>query len=176
VDPREPSAGFIASHAQTEDVRERWDWTALADVAHREAHAVARRSSDADDAAQRALLRAWRFASSCRSPDQPQPWVRSIARREALRGLTDATRKAEVELVAAHHPVAEAPSRREEVLDVRRAVGWLEPQDRLLFLLHYWQGLSVDDAARTLAIPVGTAKIRLRRGRGRLRTFLAWEE
>ncbi len=101
--------------------------------------------------------------------------MRSIARREALRGLSDATRRSEVELADEHHERVDPPSRPEEALDVRRAVGWLEPQDRRLFLLHYWGGLSVDDAARTLAMPVGTAKIRLQRGRGRLRGFLAPE-
>jgi len=160
-------------HAPRNDVRERWDWSALADVAHREALAVARRPADADDAAQRALLRAWRFASSCHAPDRPQPWVRAIARREALRGLTDAAHRAEVALTDDHQPAAEAPAGTEDALDVRRAVAWLEPQDRRLFVLHYWCGLSVVDAARMLRMPVGTAKVRLHRGRGRLRGFLS---
>jgi RNA polymerase sigma-70 factor, ECF subfamily len=64
---------------------ERWDWRALGAVALRETKRVLRNRADAEDAAQEAVVRAYRARSTCQTPEAPEAWIASIARREAHR-------------------------------------------------------------------------------------------
>src|SRR3954447_15201499 len=69
---------------RTRNVHE-WDWGAVSDLCLRETRRVLGPGSEADDAAQEATIRAWRYRASCRDPAKPEPWIAGIARREALR-------------------------------------------------------------------------------------------
>jgi RNA polymerase sigma-70 factor (ECF subfamily) len=53
------------------------------------------------------------------------------------------------------------------------AVTSLPAAERDALLLHVWEGLSYDEVADALSIPVGTVRSRLNRARGRLREFAA---
>jgi RNA polymerase sigma-70 factor (ECF subfamily) len=53
--------------------------------------------------------------------------------------------------------------------DVRAAVNALPDAERDALLLAAWEGLSYDDIAAALSIPVGTVRSRLNRARGKLR-------
>lgn len=55
---------------------------------------------------------------------------------------------------------------------VRRAVAELPPRYRALVVLYYLDEMDLADAAETLGIPVGTAKVRLFRARALLRARL----
>src|SRR5919199_1624958 len=63
----------------------RWDWGAVHAICLREARRVLGADPAAEDAAQEATFRAWRYSTQCRSPDPPIAWLATIARREALR-------------------------------------------------------------------------------------------
>ncbi|MBI4231378.1 MAG: RNA polymerase sigma factor, partial [Planctomycetes bacterium] len=52
------------------------------------------------------------------------------------------------------------------------ALEHLRPRQRDALLLHYSEGLSVEDVANSLGIPVGTAKTEMHRGRMKLRSLL----
>ncbi|HEY3141724.1 MAG TPA: RNA polymerase sigma factor [Acidimicrobiales bacterium] len=52
-------------------------------------------------------------------------------------------------------------------------VSSLPEPERDALLLHVWEGLSYDEVAETLGIPVGTVRSRLHRARGRLRELVA---
>jgi RNA polymerase sigma-70 factor (ECF subfamily) len=52
---------------------------------------------------------------------------------------------------------------------VAEAVTSLPEPERDALVLHVWEGLSYDDVALALAIPVGTVRSRLNRARNRLR-------
>ena len=159
------------AHRGPPPVAWRWDWTALHDVALKEARAVLRDDHAAQDAAQEAALRAWRNAAACRAPGAPEAWVRTIARREALRLVGPATLtlygdEAVADATAA--PDDEAVVR----ADVARAVGGLSEHERVVVVRHYWDDLTRVQIAEAMRVPVGTVKIRLHRTRGRLRGVL----
>jgi RNA polymerase sigma factor (sigma-70 family) len=59
-----------------------------------------------------------------------------------------------------------------EMIDLRDAVRTLDPRDRALLVLHYWQHFTIAECARELGIPEGTAKSRLNRALARLRKRL----
>ena len=66
-----------------------WDWTNVRALCLRETRRVLGASSAADDAAQEAAIRAWHHRGRCRTPARPDPWIATIARREAFRTLSE---------------------------------------------------------------------------------------
>jgi RNA polymerase sigma-70 factor (ECF subfamily) len=148
-------------------------------VATREARRYLATAYDVDEVVQEALVRAWRRRASCRGADR-LPWMRQIARNEALRLLERRRRRSEHELLddatlLATIPDDEAAEQQEELLlqlEVARALERLSVADRRLLALRYERDLSQPEVARMLGIPEGTVKIRLHRLRGRLRKAL----
>jgi RNA polymerase sigma-70 factor (ECF subfamily) len=119
----------------------------------------------AEDAAQEALVRAWRHRAACGNPRAPEAWVRSISRREALRIVG---RPRHLELVGEEREDRASAAPAPSAVDVRRAVGVLGEIDRRLVLRFYWAGQADHEIARDLGMPVGTVKVRLHRARMRL--------
>lgn len=119
-------------------------------------------------------MRAWRRRAACRTPHDPLPWMRVIARREALRHLA---RRADVALPgedmgalpAAPDPAPDAAER----VDLRRAVAALAQAERQVVWLRYAADLTQPGVAQMLAIPEGTVKVRLHRARQHLREALS---
>jgi RNA polymerase sigma-70 factor, ECF subfamily len=148
-------------------------------TATREARRFLLATHDVDEAVQEALVRAWRRRSSCRGADQ-MPWMRQIARNEALRLLDRRRRRDEHELLDdATVLAAIADDEGARVQDglllrmqVQQAMRRLSVADRQLLALRYERDLSQPEVARMLGIPEGTVKIRLHRLRGRLRKAL----
>lgn len=128
-------------------------------------------SETAEDAAQESVIRAWRRADTCRDPARPEPWLRAIARREALRALTRSAVERERELtddLAGEDPVDPIDS----AVDLRRALAQLTMPEREVIVRHYWQDKRCEEIAHELACPLGTVKVRLHRGRNKLRAAL----
>ena len=154
--------------------RTSWDWEALRQVSLREARRILRCADQAEDAAQDAVIRAWRFRRSCRDSGDPRPWVASIARREALRRAAQSRGESggQVALAemdpGAHEQIEAAPLR----LDVMQAVGSLAPVERRLLELRYRRDLTQREVAAELGMPEGTVKVKLHRLRGLLRERL----
>jgi RNA polymerase sigma-70 factor (ECF subfamily) len=147
-----------------------WDWAALGNLCLREAQRILGPSASADDAAQEAVIRAWRRRDRCRTPERPEPWIATIARREALRaGL----RMLDYSELPASVAAPDATATRVAELAVRQAVGNLQNDDRILLFARYWCDLTQEDVAATLGLPEGTVKVRLHRVRGALREVLA---
>jgi RNA polymerase sigma-70 factor, ECF subfamily len=144
-----------------------WDWSHFHRLALRETRSVLGATADAEDAAQEAVLRAWRRRATCR--DAPAAWIRAIARHEALR--LAARGRQELPLDDSHEAVA--PQAGPDLPDLRAAVGALDDADRLLLWLRYWADLTQPEVARVAAVPEGTVKVRLHRARERLRLALS---
>jgi RNA polymerase sigma factor (sigma-70 family) len=148
-----------------------WDWGRVRDVCLRETRRVLGNASPAaDDAAQDATIRAWRPRGRCRTPSRPEPWVATIARREALRVLAQRS-----ELSSGSHEIADTRQDLGDLagsLDVRRAVRAMDSQDRRLLVGHYWQDLSNSELAMQLGLAEVTVRVRLHRLRRQLRDIL----
>jgi RNA polymerase sigma-70 factor (ECF subfamily) len=61
------------------------------------------------------------------------------------------------------------------VLDLRRALSAITPDERELLTLRYGCDLTQPDIARALDIPEGTVKVRLHRARRRVRSVMEEE-
>ena len=150
-----------------------WDWAELRRFCFSQALRVVGCPETADEAAQEAILRAWRHRDSCRQPDRPFGWLRRIAHNEAVRL---AGRRPNEVLV--DEPLA-APGGRtdeQESLDsgllFRGIVGTLSRADQELAWLRYYEDLSCAKLAEHFGLSEATVKVRLHRLRRRLKERL----
>jgi RNA polymerase sigma-70 factor (ECF subfamily) len=156
-----------------------WNWNLMRAAATREAWRFLGTAHDVDEVVQEALVRAWRRRATCRGDDQ-MPWMRQIARNEALRLIARSRRRSEHELLEEAERVEgavaiDAGQAEDDLLlrmDVAQLVGGLSVADRQLLALRYEHDLTQPEVAQMLGIPEGTVKIRLHRLRGRLRKAL----
>ncbi len=142
------------------------------DRAYRLAGFILGDAADAEDATQDALVRAWRSIGSVRDPDGFRPWFDRILvnvcrdrlrRRQRVRftplaGMDD--------LVSARDPFG-AVLDRDEVL---ARLKLLNPDERVVVVLHYWADLTLVAVAERLGWPIGTVKSRLHRALDRMAT------
>lgn len=131
---------------------------------------LVRESTDAEDVAQEALIRAWRHHNCLRDPDLFLPWLARITQREAARER-DARRPAE-ELPDDLPTIDESLARVELRADLDRAVRVLDERERLLVRLRYEEDLTQPAIAARLGMPEGTVKVLLHRARRKLRLAL----
>ena len=102
------------------------------------------------------------------------PWVRSIARNEALRIAAQRSRSAQRELHDARgaaRPRGSARVRRRgaDAVGERAPASRSAKPDRNLLKLRYEEDLTNPEIARRLGMPEGTVKVRLHRLRVRLK-------
>jgi RNA polymerase sigma-70 factor, ECF subfamily len=147
-----------------------WSWRRLHTVSAQEARRVLGPCPLAEDAAQDALVRAWTHRHACRTPERPEPWMRAIARREALRLSSRASP------VPAGAVPEEAPAPAAEPsllrLQVQAALDELPLDDRRLIVGRYWHDLRDRELASLLGVEETTVRVRLHRIRRRLRQNL----
>jgi RNA polymerase sigma-70 factor (ECF subfamily) len=130
----------------------------------------------AEDAAQEAFIRAWRGLSRYRPRSPFRNWLYRIATNVALDALRRERETVDIDglLLAASEPGPEAAVEGEERGErVQRAVLALPPASRAVVVLREYEGLSYQEIAQTLDIPVGTVMSRLNYARNRLREALA---
>src|SRR4051794_14009892 len=133
----------------------------------------------AEEATQQTFVQAWQAAHSFDPSRQLGPWLATIARRVAI----DVHRR---EALRAHSGLEDATLERSDVLtipdaaastfdawEVRRAVGELPPDEREVVRLQHLDGLTHNEIATKLDIPVGTVKSRSARAYGRLAVALS---
>ena len=127
----------------------------------------------AEEAAQEAIVRAWRHRSSCRQPDQPFGWLRRIARNEAVRV---ASRQPNEVLVDEPLASSNGGSMDDEALENRLLfsgiLGTLSEADQELARLRYYEDLTCAKLAEHFGLSEATVKVRLHRLRRRLRQRL----
>ena len=126
----------------------------------------------ARDAVQEAMVRAWRDLPTLRDVERFDAWLHRLLVHACLDLVRRRKRRAiEVELTPLHAPSAADFSGDlvdRDLLD--RALRALQPDWRAIVVLHYYLGMPMPDVAAALRIPLGTAKSRLHRAIGVLRT------
>ena len=154
--------------------RSGWDWEELRQSALSTSLQVLRSRHDAEDAAQEAILRAWRAQARCKGTECPVPWIGRIARNEALRlgARLSVRQRAEgvgLEDVCQRVTDGSAPSGVTPETAVLDAVGNLRGSEAELVRLRYVEDLEYSTIAERLDLPLGTVKVRLHRLHTRLR-------
>ena len=167
---RRARTGDAAAFAELVDTR--------IDRCYRLAWSVLSNDADAADATQDALVSAWRQLPRLRDPAAFDGWLNRIVANAALMTRRHRVRLREVSVKPAFpgdqsttpEPPQDAHAKTEAdaVVDsdaISRAFDRLRPQDRMILALHHVEERPVAEIARSLGIPVGTAKWRLHAAR-----------
>jgi RNA polymerase sigma factor (sigma-70 family) len=146
------------------------------EVMFRVAYLIVRNAADAEDAAQDALIKAWRAVGRFRREAPVRPWLLTIAANEARNRRRAAGRRERLALRAAASPSGEAAPSPEELTvaaaERRRLLEALEqlPEgQRLVLECRYLLSLSEEETAAALHIRRGTVKSRAARAIEELR-------
>lgn len=151
------------------------------------AYAFTRHWSDADDLAQEALLKAYRAIGSFEGRAALATWLYSVTRSVCLdhyRGKLAHARSAEDPLEDhAEHAAAPLHAGPDGVLEAKgeaerlwRALKTLSAEFRVPLVLFEIEGLGYEEIAHVEAVPIGTIRSRLSRGRQQLKALLAEAE
>ena len=141
--------------------------------AYRTAGHILGSAADAEEAAQEAILHAWRAWPTMRDPDRFGAWFERIVVNACLDQVRrrHGVRLVDLELappIHGHDPFAVGQARDE----VGRALAALPVDQRAVVVLRFWRELSLDEIADRLGVPPGTVKSRLHYGLRTLRTAM----
>jgi len=139
------------------------------------ARTLTRNPHDADDLVQLALERALTRLKQWRPDTKLESWMFGIIKNAWIDELRARGRRAKVfapEEAAEH--VGDASSEAQmELLSMQSAMERLPDEQRLVVALVLVEGLSYQDAADVLEVPIGTVTSRLARGRATLESILS---
>jgi RNA polymerase sigma-70 factor, ECF subfamily len=136
--------------------------------------------ADAQDAAQEAMLRAFRSFSSFQERSELGTWLYRIAHNICLDSLKRAQKRYESASLdamrdAGFDPSSGSPTPEDAYLRssdqemLREAVSTLPDREQALLLLRYGDGMSYLEIARVMRLPLGTVKSALNRAKEALR-------
>ncbi|MFF2372420.1 RNA polymerase sigma factor [Agromyces sp. NPDC058110] len=126
---------------------------------------------DAEDAAAEVFAQAWRRRDEAAHVFSIA-WLYSTLRNvvgNQYRGRTRHARRVEQAETNHRDPAAGAS---DDALDVRTAVNRLDPADRELIWMAFWEDLTRDEMAEILGCSAATLRVRLHRAKKRLETAL----
>jgi RNA polymerase sigma-70 factor (ECF subfamily) len=143
--------------------------------------------SNAEDAAQEALMRAWRGWQGLRDPESVRSWLlritanvchtwqaRSLGVERRMTQSLDAREEDAARLQITTDDVG--TSAHADSLDLRSAVATLSDEFRTVVLLRYFAGLDATEIGAMLDVPPATVRTRLRRALLAMRDILGVEE
>jgi RNA polymerase sigma-70 factor, ECF subfamily len=145
----------------------------------RYAWALTRNRERADDLVQDTLGRAlikehlWEPGTNLRA------WLFAIMHNQnvnSVRRDMRASAAVDIEQVSETLPATTDPTASRQMLELERALARLPLEQRQAILLVGLEGMSYEDTAAILSIPIGTVRSRLSRGRDALRKLLNMEE
>jgi RNA polymerase sigma-70 factor, ECF subfamily len=138
------------------------------------AYRVLRDLDQAEDAVQVALVSAWRDLPTLREPDRFDAWLTRLLIR-ACYGEARRQRRWSASIRVMPNDGATSPDMALAVADrdqLDRGFRRLPTDQRAVFVLHHYVGLTLVEIAQTLDIPLGTAKSRLHYATQTLRAAL----
>jgi RNA polymerase sigma-70 factor (ECF subfamily) len=148
---------------------------------YRTAYGLTRNASDADDLSQEAFVRAYQALGRFRAGEPLSPWLTRITVNLAFSLFRRRKRRPETSL----EPLVEAGrqwageddpaanvEKHEHDRHVNDAFAELSEEHRVALVLRVVDGLSYDEIAKTLNVPIGTVMSRLSRARSDLKQRL----
>jgi RNA polymerase sigma-70 factor (ECF subfamily) len=147
---------------------------AVGDRLHAVAHRILRDISLAEDATQQALLNVWRDLPQLRDPARFEAWSYRLLVR-ACYAEARRTRRwtPNLRLLPADEPaVADGTSLVNDRDQLERGFRRLSIDHRAVVVLHHYLGLSLEEVAESLGVPIGTVRSRLHHAMRGLRAAL----
>jgi len=125
--------------------------------------------SQVEDAAQESFIRAFTALKKLRKPESFCSWLLGIAGRVAQEQFRELKRRKQDPEIANSLIAGNADSRDHEDNNLDEAIATLPETYRQVILLRYFEGLSCQEVAQRLEMPLGTVTKTLSRAYGMLR-------
>ncbi len=140
------------------------------------ARSVVQDDALADDVTQETFIKVWKHIDSFRGESSLRSWILRIAHNTAVSTLRSIRDSATDPNKLSHDfdpiPTTRVVEGRLAADDLRAALEQLDDLTREIVVLREVEGMSYDEIAETLDVPVPTVKTRLLRGRRRLGVLL----
>ncbi|MGH9641362.1 MAG: RNA polymerase sigma factor, partial [Terriglobales bacterium] len=147
-------------------------------LAYRVALGVLRNTAEAEDAAQEAMLRAYRNFNRLQDREAFRAWLVRAAWRLSLDRIRAAKRRERREQAAAQDyaraKVEDVAASQEFERHVAAALDALPEKQRIVIVLAAIEGYNISEVAKLLKLPEGTVKSRLFQARKRMAERLQW--
>jgi RNA polymerase sigma-70 factor, ECF subfamily len=153
-------------------------YDAYASAAYGLALRVLGTAAEAEDVVQESFLALWRQAERLDASRGLRSYLLAIVHHRAVDKVRRRGRRPELALdeeapfVAPEEDPADAAARLDEAQQVRAALGSLPPDQRETVEMVYFKGLTINETADRMSVPLGTVKSRLRLAMARLRREL----
>ena len=141
---------------------------------YRLAYGYSRNSHEALEVVSEAIVKGFLKLGTLREPEHLKTWFYRILVNESLNSQRRAKRL--VLMDALPERVDEGGLSREEAMDLRGALGRLEPKIRTVIILRFYEGMKLEEIAEVTGSRLSTVKSRLYRGLELLRLDLSQEE
>jgi len=138
-------------------------------AAYRLAVAMLRSEPEAEDAVQEAMFRAWRHFGRFRSDSDAKPWLLAIVANECRRQRGNRWWSVIRSSGGLESGERDGPEISTQAAELRRAVGRLPHDQRLVLVLRYYLDLTFVEVGQVLKITTKAAKSRTYRALERLR-------
>jgi len=142
-------------------------------TAFRVAFALLHDSGEAEDAVQEAAFKAWRKLGTVRSGAPLRPWFLAIVANQCR----SVRRKSSPHIASFDFAVGgrDTPDL-DSAMDLRRALGDLDHDQRLVLVLRYYLDMPYDEIAQTMGVTAKAARTRVERAIHRLRPIFPLRE
>ncbi len=145
----------------------------------RYARALTRNGSRCDDLVQDTLVRAFAKEHLWQSGSNMRAWLFTIMHNQNVNSVRSAIREGmtvDIEEQSSNLVATTDPTVARQLHELDRALAQVPEEQRQVILLVGLEGMSYEDAAAILDIPVGTVRSRLSRGRDALRMLMGMGE
>ena len=145
----------------------------------RYAQALTRDLSRADDLVQDTLVRALAKQHLYQDGTNLRAWLFTIMHNQHVNDIrrnVQMGNSLDVDTVAAHLVAVTNPTASRQLRELDEAIGKLAMEQRQVILLIGLEGMTYEEAAAILDVPIGTVRSRLSRGRDALRRLMGMEE
>lgn len=127
--------------------------------------------SDAEDVVQEVFCALLQHPPRCDGPGQLRAWLMTATANKCKNLLNSGWRRRTLPLEDVHA----CPDRRDEVLEVRAAIGALPPELRGVVHLFYFEGMPTREIAALLGLSDSAVRSRLHRARKQMKDILGGE-
>ena len=127
--------------------------------------AILMNDEDVADAIQETIINCWEKIDTLRFNKYFKTWLTKILMNNCYDIIRNGQNQAEI------HEWDEPTYEDDCNLELKEALSKLEEKYRVIIVMFYWQGYSIDEISKVLELPANTVKTRLKRGRERLARY-----